>query len=85
MAAAVRYPSFGSYLTYFLHQLSIKGRYWSYKPNKCHLAQEAVGPRQESSGEWPDCSELDTTCLLSRANLVWLELVFALQEFEPVL
>lgn len=49
------------------------------------------GPRScrteagESSREWPDCSELDITCLLSRANLVWLELVIALQEFEPVL
>lgn len=53
MEAAVTLPSFGGWMTYFLHQLPIKGRHWSYKPHKCHLAQETVGPRPESSREWP--------------------------------
>lgn len=72
-------PSFGSLLTYFFCQVSITSRYWSCTPNKRHLAQGAERPT-----EWLDYSKLDTTCLLSRDSLVWLGLVIALQEFEPV-
>lgn len=72
--------SFSSLVSYFFYQVSITGKYWSCKPNKRHPTQGA----ENAHREWLNYSKLDTICLLSRGSLVWLGLVFVLQEFEPV-